>query len=80
MEFQQRKINRIPEYDYAQNGAYFVTICTQNRKKTLSSIVGDGSPVPKLYGLVLKIENMCIGRASKALTKPQRCDKGEAAF
>ena len=52
MELCQRKINRIPEYDYNQNGAYFVTICTQDRKKVLSDIVGDGSPVPKPTGKI----------------------------
>ena len=29
---QKRKQLRLKEYDYAQEGAYFVTICTQNRK------------------------------------------------
>ena len=52
MEFQERKANRIPEYDYSTCGAYFVTICTQDRKKILSSIVGDGSPVPKPTGRI----------------------------
>jgi len=52
MEFAERKPNRLSEYDYSQNGAYFVTICTQDRQKTLSSIVGDGSPVPKLCGQI----------------------------
>ena len=52
MEFVQRKINRIPEFDYGVNGAYFVTICTQNRRKILSQIVGDGFPVPKTIGLL----------------------------
>ena len=50
MELNQRKPNRIPEYDYNQNGAYFVTICTQDRKRILSRIiVGDGAhDVPKI--------------------------------
>lgn len=52
MELKQRKPNRIPEYDYNQNGAYFVTICTQGRKPILSTIVGDGFPVPKPVGLI----------------------------
>ena len=52
MEFSQRKPNRLTEYDYSQNGAYFVTICTQDRKKVLSDIVGDGSPVPKPTGKI----------------------------
>ena len=50
MESPQRKHNRLCDYDYSLNGAYFVTICTQDRKKILSQIVGDGFPVPKPYG------------------------------
>ncbi len=49
MELSQRKPNHLTEYDYSKNGAYFVTICTQERKKFLSQIVGDGSPVPPVY-------------------------------
>lgn len=30
-----RKKNRLPEYDYSQNGAYFITICTKNREQIL---------------------------------------------
>ena len=52
MELPQRKPNRIAEYDYNQNGAYFVTVCTQDRRKILSQIVGDGSPVPKPIGIL----------------------------
>ena len=46
MEYPERKLNRLTEYDYSATGAYFVTLYTQNRKKILSSIVGDGFPVP----------------------------------
>ena len=53
MECSERKPNRIGGYDYSQNGAYFVTICTQDRKPILSSIVGDDAHiVPKPYGQV----------------------------
>ena len=45
MDLPQRKPNRIDGYDYSQNGAYFVTICTQNRKKILSKICV-GTPLP----------------------------------
>ena len=39
----QRKPNRLKGFDYSQNGMYFVTICTHNRKCILSQIiVGDG--------------------------------------
>lgn len=52
MELPQRKQNRLHDYDYSQNGAFFITICTQNRRKILSNIVGDGFPVPKAHGTV----------------------------
>ena len=35
-----RKKNRLIDYDYSQAGAYFVTVCTQNRACILSSVVG----------------------------------------
>ena len=44
MEMPQRESNRIEDYDYSQNGAYFITICTQDRRKILSKIVG--TPLP----------------------------------
>ena len=53
MELPERKRNRLPDYDYSQNGAYFITICTQNRRKILSDIVGDDAHiVPKTYGAI----------------------------
>ena len=36
----QRKHPRLDNYDYSTPGAYFVTICTQNRRCLLSHIVG----------------------------------------
>ena len=41
MELPERKQNRILDYDYSQNGAYFITICTKDRKPLLSDIEGD---------------------------------------
>ena len=38
MKKPNRKPNRIAGYDYSQSSAYFVTICTQDRKKILSKI------------------------------------------
>lgn len=52
MENRQRKPNRISGYDYSHNGAYFITICTQDRRRILSDIVGDGFPVPKPIGIL----------------------------
>lgn len=35
-----RKQNRLADYDYSQPGAYFITVCTKDRKNILSTIVG----------------------------------------
>ena len=40
MELPERKNVRLQDYDYSSGGAYFVTICTQNRAQILSQIVG----------------------------------------
>ena len=40
MDLPERKYIRLPEYDYSAPGAYFVTICTADRRCILSSIVG----------------------------------------
>lgn len=38
----QRKHPRLEHYDYSTAGAYYITICTQNRQCLLSHIVGRG--------------------------------------
>ena len=54
-ELPKRKDPRLKGFDYSKTGAYFLTICTQNRKNILSTIVGEGSPLPQLshYGEVV---------------------------
>ncbi len=51
----KRKNPRLKGYDYSTTGAYFLTICTKNRQNILSTIVGEGSPLPKLssYGKIV---------------------------
>ena len=41
-ELPKRKHPRLDNYDYSADGAYFVTICTENRRCVLSRIVGRG--------------------------------------
>ena len=36
--FPQRKNVRLANYDYSADGAYFITICTENKEKNLSII------------------------------------------
>ena len=40
MDFPIRKPNRLPDFDYSTPGAYFITICTKNRKCILWDMVG----------------------------------------
>ena len=67
MDFPKRKQLRLPEYDYSSPGAYFVTICTQDRRCILSEIRrGDLCGRPSLtlspYG---EIVEACIKYAAK---------------
>ena len=54
-ELKKRKPTRLQGYDYSDAGAYFVTICAENRRNILSKIVGEGSLLPKLsrYGSIV---------------------------
>ena len=55
MELPKRKSLRLQGYDYSQNGAYFITVCTKDRKHLLCDIVGDDAHiVPKPYGQVVE--------------------------
>ena len=61
----KRKQIRLPDYDYSTPGAYFVTICTQDRRCILSDIRrGDpcGRPSPDLteYGIIVE---QCLKQA-----------------
>ena len=47
MTFPQRKPNRLTEYDYSTPNAYFLTICTENRKNLFWKNVGAISDRPE---------------------------------
>ena len=55
-ELPKRKPLRLTNFDYSSTGAYFITICTENRKNLLSTVVGEGLAPPavqlKLCGKV----------------------------
>ena len=40
-ELPQRKRNRLPGYDYRQNGAYFITICAKDRHEIFEEIIAN---------------------------------------
>ncbi len=58
MELPKRKSIRLKDYDYSQNGVYFVTICVQKKECLLGTIVGAviGRPIVQLneYGEITK--------------------------
>lgn len=57
----QRKPTRLKSYNYSENGAYFVTMCTKDRQCILSKIVGsDALDAPMVcltdYGKIVDAE------------------------
>jgi len=82
MELPKRKPARIKGYDYSQNGYYFITICTQNKQKVLSRIVGEGLPLPQLTPegkiaerLILKVnEKYPFASVNKYVIMPNHID------
>ena len=74
-ELQKRKNIRLEAFHYGAGYAYFITICTKNRARILSEIVGDGAfDVPKTkltkYGEIVekyilstnKIKNVSVNQ------------------
>lgn len=59
MKLPERKRIRLPDYDYSETGAYFVTLCTEKRVRVLSDInVGQGLAPAEIrlsrYGKIAK--------------------------
>ena len=50
MDLPKRKPTRLRDYDYSQNGYYFVTICSHNKQCIFSHVVGGGAfDAPKIH-------------------------------
>lgn len=49
MEMPNRGADRLNGFDYSRPGAYFITLCTKDRHRTLSEIV-EVRPVLLAYG------------------------------
>ena len=55
MQLPKRKRTRLKDFDYSQNGYYFITICTKDKEKLLCEIVWDDAHiVPSPYGVVIE--------------------------
>ena len=52
MELPKRKQIRLKDYDYSQNGYYFITICTHNRLHLFGTVI-DGKMVLNQYGEIV---------------------------
>ena len=53
LEKHHRRSIRLKHYDYSQPGAYFITLCTQNRECLFGEIV-DGQMVLNQYGKIVE--------------------------
>ena len=50
-----RKQNRLKNYDYSSNGAYFITICTKDKAQILSHISGNKNTVGAIHESPAKV-------------------------
>ena len=61
----RRKPNRIPNFDYSQNYTYFLTICTENKRCILGTIVNCGEG--KAPAIRLSTEGELVDRAIRTI-------------
>jgi REP element-mobilizing transposase RayT len=54
MQLPKRRLQRLSDYDYSQNGYYFITICTKGRKELFGEIIGSEVILNK-YGEIAEI-------------------------
>ena len=68
----ERKINRLRNYDYSSCGAYFVTICTKDRKnifwdKNQPNLVGEAISLP--HNIKLSVYGQITEDAIQAISE-----------
>ena len=56
-EIHHRRSIRIPEYDYSQEGMYYVTICTQNRECLFGEVKNGQMQLNEAGDMVQKVWN-----------------------
>ncbi len=69
----ERKRNRLKGFSYSQNGIYFLTVCTKDKRCILGRIVGDGDlDVPQMilsdYGRIIERYIQSIEQAYRNIT------------
>ena len=65
MDLPSRKPTRLQEFDYSVSGAYFITVCTEDKRKILSEIfVGQGLAPAEVrltpYGKIAQQQLRCL--------------------
>ena len=66
MEYKNRKSHRIQWYDYGSSGAYFLTICTKERKNYFWTEVG--APIGRPYDFELSSYGLIVDKAIKNIS------------
>lgn len=57
--YYNRKLNRIKDYDYSQNGYYYITICTHNREEILGNIKSNSNKLQYSFNdIVVNLTNI----------------------
>ena len=73
--FPKRKHPRMNHYDYRNAGAYFITICTQNKRCLLSRVVGRGLAPAEIqdtpYGQIAREQLLLLEQRYPSLTIDQ---------
>lgn len=73
MDLPRRKQNRLKNYDYSNNGAYFITICTQNKQSVFWKVgatngrLRDGDLLSE-YGRIVENAILNIPKYYKTIT------------
>lgn len=75
IDYPKRKLHRLKEYDYTQNGYYFITICTKNREKLLSKV---GNAV--LQSLVAGFKSVTTREYNKLLNNGKTDSLWQSSF
>lgn len=69
IDLPKRKANRLANYDYSQNGAYFITICVKDKMPILSKIKFNS-----IYPNEIKLSKLGIIVANEILNIEKRFD------
>lgn len=72
-----RKRNRLKDYDYSQNGAYFVTLCVKDRAELLCEISvvpydDDNDGGDYTHGFIFVVDNGANRRIIRASSKQRQ--------